>query len=92
MNDEVWFVVESANPEIQTIVVGRNCLGYRIDIHPSDEVKFEGDDTIQDDLGSVLRILKNYVHSSARWVNCDTRQESHVWDALVALASIEDSR
>ena len=90
MNKERWFEIESPKPGIRSIVVGKDALGFKIDIHGTNaDDRFEGSDTIQDRISSVVRILRRYVGSDSGWVDYDTREQVHVWDAIVALSELE---
>jgi hypothetical protein len=91
MPQERWFEIESPKPEIRSIIVGKDALGFRIDIHgvdPGDH--FPGGDQIQDRIRHVIDTLHNYVGADAKWIDYETRQPVHVWDALAALSELEE--
>ena len=77
MADERWFEIQSPKAGIESIIVGKDILGYKIDIHglnPDD--RFEGGDTIQDRVSDVVRILKRYVGPDSKWIDYHTRSLS----------------
>jgi hypothetical protein len=89
-SDECCFEVTATHPGIKSIIVNKDALGFKIDIHGTNEGdRSEGGDTMQDDVGSVIRILSKYVRSDSAWVDYSTRETVHVWDALVALSQRE---
>lgn len=91
MPEERWFEIESPNPRIRSIVVGKDSLGFKIEIHgvnPTDH--FEGGDQIQDRVSHVIETLHKHIAADSKWVDCDTREPIHVWDALAALSELEE--
>jgi hypothetical protein len=88
---ERWFEIMAPRPDISSIVVGKDVLGFRIDIHGSNGARgLYGDDTIQDRVSQVIRILGEYVGPESEWVDYETREPVRVWDVLVALSELED--
>lgn len=88
---ERWFEIESPKPTIKSIIVGTELGGFRIyiyGINPDD--RFEGGDTVQDRLSDAIRILRNYVQPECIWLDYETREAVHVWDALAALSDFEE--
>jgi hypothetical protein len=91
MAQERWFEIESPTPEIRSIVVGKDSLGFKVDIYGSNPDEcFEGADQIQDRLSHVIETLHKYVRADSRWVDYETRKPIHVWDALAALSELEE--
>jgi hypothetical protein len=91
MDEQRWFEIESPTPEIRSIVVGKDKLGFKIDIYGVNAHDvFEGADTIQDRVSQVIGILHSHIGPSANWVEYDTRAPVHVWDALAALSDLEE--
>ena len=87
---ERWFEIEAPKPGIRSVIVGADTLGFKIDIHGDDPAeRFDGGDTIQDRVGDVISVLDKYVTSDSRWVDYETREPVHVWDALSALSALE---
>jgi hypothetical protein len=89
---ERWFEIESPQPNIKSIVVGTELGGFRIyiyGINPDD--RFEGADTVQDRLSATIRILRNYVEPESTWLDYETRDPVHVWDALAALSDFDEA-
>lgn len=88
---ERWFEIESPQPSIKSIVVGTELGGFRIYIYGSNpDDRFEGGDAIRDRLSDAIRILRNYVQPESIWVDYQTRDRVHVWDALAALSDFEE--
>jgi hypothetical protein len=91
MDQERWFEIESPRHDIRSIVVGKDALGFKIDIYginPGEH--FEGGDQIQDRVSHVIRTLHKYVASDSKWVDCETREPIQAWDALAALSDLEE--
>ena len=81
--NERWFEIELPQPGIRSIIVGTELGGFRIYIHGTDPGdRFEGGDTIQDRVSHLIRILRNDVRGDCVWLDYDTRDAVHVWDAL----------
>lgn len=90
-DSERWFEIESPQPAIKSIIVGKDILGFKIDIHGIDPNEhFEGGDSIQDRVSQVIRILNGYVGPESTWLDYDSREPVHVWDALAALSDLEE--
>ena len=88
---ERWFEIESPQPSIKSIIVGKDALGFKIDIYGANPAEnFEGGDTIQDRVSHVISILNRYVGPESTWLDYDTREPVHVWDALTALSDLEE--
>lgn len=90
-NSECWFEIEAPRPGIKSIVVGKDSLGFKIDIHganPDDQ--FAGSDSLQDRVSHVIKILESYIGPESKWVDYGTREPIHVWDAMVALSDLEE--
>jgi hypothetical protein len=91
MAQERWFEIDSPNPRIRCIVVGKDSLGFKIEIYgvnPDDH--FDGGDQIQDRVSHVIETLHKHVGPESTWVDLDTREPIHVWDALAALSDLEE--
>jgi hypothetical protein len=91
MTEERWFEIEDPKPGIRSIVVGKDSLGFKIDIYginPDDH--FEGGDQIQDRISHVIETLDRYIGPDSRWVDYDTREPIHAWDAIAALNRLEE--
>jgi hypothetical protein len=57
-------------------------------VNPTDH--FEGGDQIQDRVSHVIETLHKHIGSDSKWVDCNTREPIHVWDALAALSELEE--
>jgi hypothetical protein len=91
MTEERTFEIEFPTPQIRSIIVGKEGPGFKIDIHGVDpNERFEGGDSYQDRIASVVRILSNYLGPESKWVDWETRQPVHVWDAIVSLSELEE--
>jgi len=91
MAQERWFEIESPRPEIRSIVVGKDRLGFKIDIYGvNPDEHFEGGDQIQDRVSHVIETLHKHVGPDSKWVDYETREPIHVWDALAALSELEE--
>ena len=89
--NERWFEIEAPQRGIKSIIVGKNSLGFKIDIYGVNEGDhFEGGDCIQDRVSHVIITLKSYVRPDSAWVDFHTREPVHVWDALAALSELEE--
>ena len=88
---ERWFEIQSSQPTIKSIIVGKDSLGFKIDIYGIDPNEhFEGGDSIQDRVSHVICILNSYVGPESKWLDYETREPVHVWDALAALSDLEE--
>jgi hypothetical protein len=90
MAKEPCFEIEFPQPTIRSIIIDVEARGlFKIDIHGVDPAeRFDGGDTLQTELGSVIRILNRYIGSQSIWVDYETREPVDVWDALAALAEV----
>jgi hypothetical protein len=91
MSEDRWFEIESPRRGIRSIIVGKDSLGFKIDINGDNaDDHFEGGDQIQDRVSHVIQTLHKYVGTDSKWVDYKTRQPIHMWDALAALSSLEE--
>lgn len=80
---ERWFKVTSPNPAIHFVVVGRDQLGWKMDVHGSRDEAWPDGDTYQDTFDELVPFLAKYVDASSVWSDFDTGEVLPVWDALV---------
>jgi len=91
MNKERWFEIENPRAGIRSIVVGKDSLGLKIDIYGDNpDEHFDGGDQIQDRVSHVITTLHRHVGPESTWVEYDTRERIHLWDALSALSDLEE--
>ncbi len=91
MAEERWFEILRPKTGIRSVVVGKDTLGFKIDIYGDDpDEHFEGADQIQDRVSHVMDTLHKHVGPDARWVDFDTREPITSWDAIAALSRLED--
>jgi hypothetical protein len=91
MAEERWFEILHPKTGIRSVVVGKDALGFKIDIYGEDpDERFEGGDQIQDRVSHVLTTLHKHVGPDATWVDFDSREPITSWDAIAALSRLEE--
>lgn len=90
MSEERWFEIIRPQAGIKSVVVGKDALGFKIDIYGDDPSKhFEGADQVQDRVSQVVSTLHKHVGHDAQWVDFATREPITAWDAIAALSDLE---
>lgn len=83
--NERWFKVTSPNPAVTFVVVGRDQLGWKMDVHGSSDRTWPDGDTYQDTFDELAPFLAGYIDSSSVWSDFDTGETLPLWDALVSV-------
>ena len=83
--NERWFKVTSPNPNVTFVVVGRDKLGWKMDVHGLDDQGWPDGDTYQDTFDELVPFLGKYVDATSAWSDFDTGKTLLVWDALVSV-------
>lgn len=83
--NERWFKITSPNPAVTFVVVGRDQLGWKMDVHSLSDQAWPNGDTYQDTFDELVPFLAAYIDASSLWSDFDTGETLQVWDALVSV-------
>ncbi len=82
MNNDTAFKVSSYNPNVDFVILEKDPLGWKLDVHSKDEQSIPDGDTYQDTLDQLMPFLKTFVDNNSVWRKYDTGEIVTFWDVL----------
>ena len=80
---ERWFKISSPIPGVKFVVLGRDALGWKLDVYGHDSNDWPDGDTYQDSLEELLPFLGRYVDATSIWADYNTGEQLSMLDALL---------
>ncbi len=82
---ERWFKVSSPHGGVDFVIIGRDALGWKMDVHGYEHNEWPDGDTYQDTLDEFLPFVTKYIDNASTWTVHDTGEELTMLDALMSV-------
>lgn len=83
--NERWFKITSPTPGVDFVVVGRDSLGWKMDVYGYEHNEWPNGDTYQDTLDELVPFLAQYTDGSSVGSDYETGDILPMLDALVSV-------